>query len=132
MSILVLGSAMTAETQYPTYMLAKEINIGIIFSRLEFIIASVWITTLFIKITLYFYSGVVGFSQLFGVKNHKRLVIPLGFMVLIISKSAYTNKIYESSWDNLIWMPFITTFSLVLLILLLIVFFIKLQIKNIK
>lgn len=72
MTILVLGYTIAASTQYPTYLLGKEINIGTILTRLEFIIAVIWFATQFVVTILYYYSALVGFSQLIGLKDYKK------------------------------------------------------------
>lgn len=125
MSILVLGSAITAKWQFPTYILAKEINVGIIFTRLEFIIAASWLITQFMVGLLYFYAGVIGLSELLGLKEHKRIVVPLGLIILVMSGVVFPDVIYQINWVNLVWIPFITTYGLVLPVLLLLVFLIK-------
>ncbi|MCX7680236.1 MAG: spore germination protein, partial [Spirochaetes bacterium] len=50
------------------------INIGIIFTRLEFLIAGVWIVTVISRVIFYAYAGVLGFSQLFGIKDYKKIM----------------------------------------------------------
>lgn len=125
MSILVLGSTITAKSQYPTYLLAKEINVGVIFTRLEFLIAAVWIITEFIIGTLFFYAGVLGLSQLLGLRDHKRLVMPLGLNILVLSGVSLPNSIYQSKWISLFYPPYIITYGLILPVLLLLVFLIK-------
>jgi spore germination protein KB len=125
MSILVLGSAITSKSEYPAYLLAKEIDIGIIFSRLEFVIAAIWIVTQFIIGILFFYAGVIGLSELLGLRDHKRIVIPLGLIALVMSGVVLPNAAYEADWVSLVWTPYIITYGLILPILLLIVFWIK-------
>lgn len=125
MSILVLGTTVTARSQYPTYQLAKEVNVGIIFSRLEFIIAAAWITTFFFIFILFFYAAVMGLSQLLGLKEHKRNASPLGLIVLVMSQVVYPSTMYESNWLSIVWPLYITTYALILPIILLIVFWTK-------
>jgi len=125
MSILVLGSEITAKTQFPTYFLATEINLGTIFTRFEFIIAASWIVTVFIIGILFFYAGLIGLSQLIGLKNHKIIIVPLGLITLIMSLIAFPDSFYEKNWNSLVWTPYSITYGLILPIILLFVFLIK-------
>jgi len=123
--VLVLGGKMTASFQFPSFYLAKEINVGVIFTRLEFIIALTWIVTQYYAGLIYFYSCVTALSELLGLSDHKRIAVPMGFIISTISDVALPDGIYHLTWHTLAWPPFIMTFAVVLPIVLLIVFFIK-------
>ena len=119
MAILVLGSTITARSNYPTYLLTQEVNIGII-TRIEGVMSGAWIITQFIKILLYFYAGLIGLAQLFGLKDHKKCIGPLALVMLVYSGVIYPNSAYQIKWDSTTWIPFIATFSVVLPLFLLI------------
>lgn len=125
MSILVLGSTVTAKYQYPTYLLVTEIKVGTVFTRLEFLIIASWIVTELVIGILFFYAGVAGLSELLGLKDHKRIVIPLGLIVFVMSWIAFPNLVYERNWNSLVWPPYSITYGLILPVLLLLVFLIK-------
>jgi spore germination protein KB len=121
MTILVLGYAITASTQYPTYLLGKEINIGIILTRLEFIVAIIWFATQFVVTILYYYSALIGFSQLIGIKDHKKIAIPFAFIIFIMTEVIFPNVIYQGFWASVVWIPYIITHGLVLPVILVMV-----------
>lgn len=125
MSTLILGSTITAKSQYPMYLLAKEINVGTIFTRLEFLISTLWVITLFMIGTLFFYAGVTGLSELLGLKDHKSIVIPLAPTILVMSGVVFPDVIYQANWIQIVWTPYIITHGLILPVLLLLVFLIK-------
>lgn len=125
MSILVLGSDITANSSYSAYLLAKEISIGTFFNRLEPLVAAVWIIALFVKTLMYFYAGIIGLSQLLGLKDYRKIVLPLGLIVLVMCEVVYPNVIYEDDWDNTIWVHWIITFAVILPMVLIIVSFFK-------
>ncbi|ADK16931.1 Spore germination protein YndE [Clostridium ljungdahlii DSM 13528] len=124
-SILVLGSTITADSQYPVYILAKEINVGVIFTRLEFIVAAVWIITLLSRAIIYFYAGIISIAQLLKLKDHKKIILPLGLIIVVMSGIVYTDDIYKSTWDTFVWPPFVATFGLILPIVMVTGFYIK-------
>lgn len=124
MTIMVLGSTITARSLYPTYLMAKEINVGVI-TRIEGVVSFSWILTEFIRTILYFYAGTIGLCQLFKIKNHKRLILPLGLVTLIYSGVIYPTAVYQAKWDTTTWVVSILTFGVILPILILAVTKIK-------
>lgn len=120
-SILVLGSLITSRAQFTSYLLAKEIDIGTIFTRLEFIIFSVWFTTQFILDTLMFYGGIIGLSELLGLRSYKPIVIPMGIVVAIMSTIVFRNPIHQANFNIFGWAPYGTTCGLIIPVILFIV-----------
>lgn len=132
MCILVLGSNITASSMFPVYNLVKEINLGVVLNRLEALITGVWVITLFFKVAYYFYSSINGISQLLKLSDHKRIIIPIGFLILLFSGIVYPDAIYEMKWDSIVWVLYISTFGFILPILLLSISIIKKLFKPIK
>lgn len=124
-TIAVLGSTITAASQYPVFILAKEINLGTVFTRLEFIVAAIWIVTLLSRVILYFYAGLIGLAQLLGLNDNKKVILPLALIILVISGFTFKDVIYQSDWDTFVWPPFAATFGLVLPTVMVVGFYIK-------
>lgn len=127
--ILVLGTTITASSQYPVYILAKEINLGTVFTRLEFIVAAVWIITLLTRGIFYFYAAVIGLAQLLKLKDYKKIIIPLWLIVVVISGDVFTDVINQSDWDTLTWPPFAATFGVIIPIIMIIGFCVRRLLK---
>lgn len=125
MCILVLGSDITANLRFPLFTLTQEINIGVIFTRLEAVILVVWLTTNFISSFFYFYAGVMGLSQLLKLENHKRIVLPLGLILSILSDFIYKNVPYEINWNSFVWPAIVFILGLVLPVLLICIYAIR-------
>lgn len=113
-TILVLGHIITADQQYPTYSLAKEIDVGGIFSRLEYLISIIWIMTEFVVAFLYAHAAVTGLAELLGLKNPRKILVPLGFLLLAFSEVVFPDTVYQANWSRQTWIPFSMTFSVLL------------------
>lgn len=124
-TILVLGHIITSEQQYPTYSLAKEIDVGGIFSRLEYLISVIWMMTQFTIATLYSHAAVEGLSELLGLKDTKKILLPLGLLILALSEVVFPDTVYQSNWSKQTWIPFSMTFAVILPCALLLVDVIK-------
>jgi len=125
MTILVLGSSIASKLQYPAFLLAKQINVGTVFSRLEYIIYLVWIVTLFMVTVLSFYAFVTGLAELLGLEDYKKIVIPLGLIAFALSDIAYPDTVNHAAFANFVWPPYVFTFAFLLPVLMVLVFSIK-------
>lgn len=119
-SIIVLGSTIAANSQYPVYILAKEIQAGTVFSRLEFLVAAVWIITLLARGILYFYAALISLVQLLNLQDQQKIILPLGLVLTVLSEVVYTDVIHQADWDLLVWPPFAATFGVLLPLVMLI------------
>lgn len=125
LSILVLGPELTERNIYPTYVLAKKINIGNFLQRIEIIIAILWFITTFFKSSIYFYGMLSSTSEVLKLSNYRVLSYPLGIIVIVFSQIIYPNITYMMNWDSKIYIPYIFTIAFLLPLTLLIVALIK-------
>lgn len=125
LSVLVLGADLTARNLYPTYVLAKKINIGDFLQRMEAIIAIVWFISLYFRITIYMYVVTLGIGQIFHLNDVRTLALPLGMILIVTSLIVSPNVSYIQRWDNETWIPYTLSIGLFLPLLLLIVYTIR-------
>ncbi|WP_180994403.1 GerAB/ArcD/ProY family transporter [Bacillus sp. Marseille-P3661] len=128
--ITVLGAEYTARGMYPSYDLAKKINIGNFIQRIEALIAAIWFITTYFKVLIYFYAFVLGTAQIFGMKNYRPIVFPSAILLVALSYDIYPDTVYASEWNSTIWVPFTLTFGLFLPIALLVVAKIREKVKT--
>ncbi|MFC4100593.1 GerAB/ArcD/ProY family transporter [Paenibacillus xanthanilyticus] len=83
--LTVFGPAITAQSTYPSYMLAKKIEIGEFLQRIEAIMAIAWLFTIFFKLTVCFYGICLGSAQLFKLGDYKLFTFPLAMLILVMS-----------------------------------------------
>jgi len=125
LSILVLGWPITANTRYPAFRLAKEIELGTIFTRIEFIIFFSWILTQFIINTMLFYSAVKGIAQLFRLKDHNKLILPFALVDFVMSGIVFPDVFYQENWITFVWAPFAFIIGAVIPLLTFILYFVR-------
>ncbi len=103
LSIGVLGPFITSTHIYPSYALAKKIDVGNFLQRIEATLAILWTMTIFLKVSICLYSFVLGLSQLFRVKNEQSLFFPVGlilyFFTIIFTPNIVTfNSVVTDQW----------------------------------
>lgn len=101
--ILVLGETATSKNIYPTFTLAKVINIDGIIQRIEGVIAIIWVLTVYLKITLYTYALHIGLANLFKLDEYRILTLPIGMIIfssasLVAPNISYLNKVIANYW----------------------------------
>ncbi|ACT01723.1 GerAB/ArcD/ProY family transporter [Paenibacillus sp. JDR-2] len=103
LSILVLGIEQTENSTFPAFELAKDINVGNFFQRVEGILITIWILTFFIKISLLFHSTLSGLRTVFGMKDPSHLILPLAVIFIIIAWNTYINTVYVGEIIQKVW-----------------------------
>jgi spore germination protein KB len=132
LTISVLGPESTARHNYPTYTLARKINIGNFVQRIEAVLAIMWILSIYMKMTIYLYAVVIGSAQILNLKNHRPLIVPLGGISVILSLKMFSNVIEQQTWDREIAVFFSYTvgFLLPLIMLCIAVFRKMVKVQN--
>lgn len=125
MCVLVLGGALTGKLHYSLFITTKEINVGVIFSRLEALMVIIWLVVSFYASFVYIYSATLGLSQVLKLKDYKRIVIPLLLIVAVYSGIVYKDVPYQLNWDLVVRTPAAVIFGFLLPLALLIVSLIK-------
>lgn len=125
LTILVLGDDLTGRKLFPTYDLAKQINVGNFLQRLESLVAVLWFITIFIKTTICFYAMVLCLSQSLNIKDYRILVYPLSMPIIILSLTAYPNTAYFMTVVGSTWPYLALVFGFIFPVVLLIISFIR-------
>lgn len=110
--IMVLGPDLAARSIYPSYTVARKINVGNFLQRIEAVMAFMWLITLYFRMALYLYAMAVGLAQIFNLKDYRPLVLPLGLLLVTFSLSVYPNTVYGQNSDIHTWVPYALTIGL--------------------
>ncbi|WNS41687.1 endospore germination permease [Paenibacillus sp. MMS20-IR301] len=90
-NILVLGPDILSSLYFPSYVAVSRINIGDFLSRIEGSAAIVFVTALFIKVSLCLYVTCNGLSKVLGLKSYRSVVLQTGLIMVYLSDFIYTN-----------------------------------------
>lgn len=123
--VLVVGGDYVHKLRYPIFSITKEIDVGMIFSRIEALIVIVWLVVSFFASFIYMYAGVLGLSQVLKLKDYKRIVIPVLLVVTVYSGIIYKDVPNQLNFDVMIRTPAAISFGFVLPLVLLIISLIK-------
>lgn len=126
-SLLVLGEATTSISVYPTYNMARLINIGEFLTRVEAFISLSFFIIVFIKIIVSFYASILAFAQVFNLSDYRPLTVPYIIIALGLSVLLNENIVEVITFARTTWTPYAMTFGFIIPLFLLLLTYIKKQ-----
>ncbi len=91
-NIVLVGVPMMLAEYYPSYIAVRVIKLGDVLSRVEGLISMIYILAGLIKAAVCMMCAAKGISSLFGVKDYRRLVMPVALIGLAISAIIYRDS----------------------------------------
>ena len=88
LTITVFGSELTGKLLFAALEFVRISSIGQYFQNLDIAIMVVWISGIFVKISLAYYLSVQTFSQVINSKSQRSLIIPIGLLILVFSAAS--------------------------------------------
>jgi len=82
--VAIYGAERAQGLYFPTFLILRDIELGALL-RLDILGILLWLLGSFSKVTLFLYAIVLGLAQLFKLKDHTILVVPIGALITIIS-----------------------------------------------
>ena len=123
--ILVLGQDLTGRQIYPGYTLAKMINIGNFVTRIEALVAGLWVICLYFKMVLYFHALVLGLAQTLNLRDSRSLAYPLVMIVVVLSLVVFPSVVDKQIFDSTTAIYYSILVGLLLPLLMVIVYNIR-------
>lgn len=84
-AILVFGPGLVGNLVYPELELIRYVPPGGFFENLDPFILAIWLSSLFIKISLLLYISVIGLTHLLGLKDHKPFSLSMSVLMIGLS-----------------------------------------------
>lgn len=92
LSTLMLFGKITGSLSLPVLIAARYISYADFFEHVESVVMAIWVTGMFIKITVFYYVTALGTAQWLKLSDHKRVVLPIGFVLVVFSMWSATNS----------------------------------------
>ncbi|WP_411681131.1 GerAB/ArcD/ProY family transporter [Clostridium thailandense] len=106
---------------FPSYQVAKLINIGEIITRMETLIAVMLLFNVFLKTCLFYYATVLSVAQFFKLRSYRALVIPVGIINIVLAIIIYNSPVDQAYGAANIYpiyaIPFIILFPIASLLI---------------
>ncbi|MEL7624296.1 MAG: endospore germination permease [Clostridiales bacterium] len=90
-NLTLLGPTMMRASYFPSYVTARIIGISDFLARIESTISSNFLFAGIVKITVCLLAASKGLASLFGLKDYRILVLPLGMFAMALCSILYKN-----------------------------------------
>jgi len=91
LNIATLGVEQVGRSTFPLLSTIGKVDILDFIQRLDAIVVFTFLITMFFKISIFFYCGIIGIADLFKIKNHQEIVLPLSIIVFFLSEIIASN-----------------------------------------
>ena len=106
MGLMIFGPELLSRFTLPMIAIFRAINLGVFLNRVEGIFLGIWYLGLLLKLAITLYAGVLGFSQIFGIKRLENLWLPVAVLLFFVSETRYPNPI-EFGYFSFYVLPFL-------------------------
>lgn len=81
-----------AQFVFPVYNLAYYVGVAGFIERIESVVLALWVSGVTVKVAIWYYAAVLAVTQVFGLKDYKAVVFPLGLLIGVLSLSVFTSS----------------------------------------
>lgn len=111
--VLAVFGPMSAKMWYPAFELVRYISIAEFLERMDSLIIAVWLTGVFVKLSLYFFITCYGTAQWMGIKNWRKTIL---FVAPIVALLALVPRNVDQAsvvYPQKFWMPFVFPINII-------------------
>ncbi|WP_129732057.1 GerAB/ArcD/ProY family transporter [Ectobacillus funiculus] len=123
LDIAVLGVETVERSTFPLLTTIRKVNLFEFIQRMDAIVVFTLLITVFFKASIFFYGAIMGIMDLFKLKNHQQIILPIGCILIywsIISASNLSVHIEKAKFLDSISAYFEIIIPLLMLIVTLI------------
>ncbi len=123
-TFLVIGTFGPAQAKAISFTgleLFRYVSIADIIERLEPLVMVIGVGTIYLKISIFLYCAAVGIAHVFGLKNYRPLVLPLGTIITGMSIIMFSSFAALTDWLAAGWVVQNYIFELGIFLLILLV-----------
>ncbi|MCT4564895.1 MAG: endospore germination permease [Maledivibacter sp.] len=130
MNILVLGSNTAGSFYFATHSSFRRIDAGKYFQRIEVLIATVFMIGVFVKISITYLATCKCIAKVFGFKDYKFIIIPIGLLLINLSVFLHENIFEYFEFGEEVYPYYAFPFQVILPIIILITA--KMKMRKVK
>ncbi len=76
-AVVTLSPELTMRLTFPIYYLVQEISVAEFLERVELILLTIWLASMFVKFSACLWSATTTTASAFGLKSDRRIILPL-------------------------------------------------------
>ncbi|MDN5292856.1 MAG: spore germination protein [Eubacteriales bacterium] len=91
-NLAIFGPELTANSTFPTLNQIRYISLARFLDRIEAVVMILWVAGILIKVGVFYYVAVLALAQLFQLEDYKPVVLPVGFLLALLSDVLFTGS----------------------------------------
>ncbi|MGG1658249.1 GerAB/ArcD/ProY family transporter [Brevibacillus sp. NRS-1366] len=111
--IFVFGPALSAKMSHPFFDMARYISIAGFIQNIDLLIVLIWIMSVFIKLSLYFFICSYGTAQWLNIKDWRKLIWGVALVVFVQSLLYPDVTVSDVKYVTQYWIPYAFTINMV-------------------
>lgn len=124
--VAVFGAEELARMEFPVFSLARIIRIAAFLERIDAVVMALWVSGVYMKVTVTYYCGVLAAAQALNLKRYQPILLPYAILLGVLTVVLYDNVIELVSSLGKVYPPYaISTFQFGIPLLLLVVSLIR-------
>ncbi|WP_157794131.1 GerAB/ArcD/ProY family transporter [Paenibacillus donghaensis] len=88
-NLLMLGPDTLSTLYFPTYVAISRINVGDFLTRIEGSVSFIFVTAIFVKVSLCLYMASNGVAKIFKLKSYRSVVLQIGLIMIYFADFVY-------------------------------------------
>ncbi|MBS4174554.1 GerAB/ArcD/ProY family transporter [Bacillus sp. FJAT-49736] len=100
--LMTLGPSLASVIRFSAFDMVSYISIMNFIQNLEIVAILIWILSVFIKVSLYFFLACYGTAKLFNIQNWKKLIWLLGILLFFLAVF-YPGTSYSFGYMKTYW-----------------------------
>jgi spore germination protein KB len=113
--IMIIGPEVAAKQSYPFFDMIGYINIMEFIQNLEIIAVLVWILSVFIKLSVYFFIASYGTAQLFKVKDWRKSIWFVAVISFILCFQFNNENLHGFNYIETYWLKFVLPVNMMII-----------------
>ncbi|WP_438432585.1 GerAB/ArcD/ProY family transporter [Gorillibacterium sp. sgz500922] len=94
----VLGAEVVSSMYFPSYVAVSRISVGDFIQRIEGSAAVVFVSALFVKVSICLYAVSLGLSRIFKLSSYRVVLVPIGLLMIYQSSFIYDSMMEMTDW----------------------------------
>ncbi|MEX2415252.1 MAG: GerAB/ArcD/ProY family transporter, partial [Paenibacillaceae bacterium] len=118
---ITVGSNIASKMWYPFFEMTKQISVFQFIENLDALAVAIWMSSVFIKLSIYLFITSYGTAQFLNIKNWKTLIWFIAPVVTVLS--LFPKNVIEATSNYLMnyWVPIVLPINMIGLPLLLLI-----------
>lgn len=113
MIILTIGPNISSKMWYPFFEMTRNISVFQFIENLDAVVIVIWFSSVFVKLTLYFFMTCYGTAQYFNLRNWKWMIVIVAPIIVILTYLPKNVDEASITYPKQFWLPYVFPINII-------------------